>query len=115
MFSAWGCTKYNQTEFGRAVTSCHMLTDRNPQGTRILPQATHFSIRTASQKKETNFFVPRNVRCLEYRVKFKVPVFLQHGLLLPGADKVTRAVELDTANISLFRGPVPAALQALPW
>ena len=71
--------------------------------------------KTASQKKETNVFAPRNVRCLEYRVKFKVPVFLQRGLLLPGADKVTRAVELDAANISLFRGPVPAALQALPW
>lgn len=45
---------------------------------------------------------PRNGPFLECRIKFKVPVFLQRGPLLPGSDKVTQAVELDTTGISPF-------------
>ena len=45
---------------------------------------------------------PGNGHFLECRIKFKVPVFLQRGPLLPGSDKVTEAVELDTTGISPF-------------
>ena len=42
-----GATQHTaKPELGHSRTSCHMLTDRNPQGTGALSQATHFSIWT---------------------------------------------------------------------